>query len=67
MVAILIGMPCFLSQPFFFFYIKMTRATEAYTFAAIAIVSYIILFLGFVPLPETVQDKVIPVVCLNPH
>lgn len=45
----------------------MTRATEAYTFAAIAIVSYIVLFLGFIPLPETVQDKIIPVVCLDSH
>lgn len=43
----------------------MTRATEAYTFAAIAIASYIVLFLGLVPLPETVQDKIIPVVRLG--
>lgn len=41
----------------------MTRATEAYTFAAIVVAVYTFLFLGFIPLPQTVQDKVIPVVC----
>ncbi|KAG2200100.1 hypothetical protein INT46_006479 [Mucor plumbeus] len=39
----------------------MTRATEAYTFAAIVVAVYTFLFLGFIPLPQTVQDKVIPV------
>jgi dolichyl-phosphate mannosyltransferase polypeptide 3 len=40
----------------------MTRATEAFTVGAILVASYIILYLGFIPLPETVQDKIIPVV-----
>lgn len=42
----------------------MTRATEAYTCAAIVVAVYIVFFLGFIPLPQTVQDKIIPVVCL---
>lgn len=40
----------------------MTRATEAYTVGAIVIATYIILYLGIFPLPETVQEKIIPVV-----
>jgi dolichyl-phosphate mannosyltransferase polypeptide 3 len=40
----------------------MTRATEAYTVGAIAIATYFILYLGILPLPETVQTKIIPVV-----
>lgn len=40
----------------------MTRATEAYTFGAILIATYMVLYLGIIPLPETVQEKVIPVV-----
>lgn len=40
----------------------MTRATEAYTIGAILLTTYFILYLGFVPLPETVQEKIIPVV-----
>ncbi|KAG1438384.1 hypothetical protein G6F56_012659 [Rhizopus delemar] len=39
----------------------MTRATEAFTTAIVAVIAYIILFFGFVPLPEIVQDKIIPV------
>ncbi|KAG0733900.1 hypothetical protein G6F57_005813 [Rhizopus arrhizus] len=39
----------------------MTRATEAFTAGAIAIIIYFILFFGFVPLPEIVQDKIVPV------
>lgn len=39
----------------------MTRATEAYTVGAIAIATYFVLYFGIIPLPETVQDKVIPV------
>ncbi|KAI9364095.1 dolichol-phosphate mannosyltransferase subunit 3 [Pilaira anomala] len=39
----------------------MTRATEAYTFGAILIATYMVLYLGIIPLPETVQEKVIPV------
>lgn len=42
----------------------MTRATEAFTTAIVAVIAYIILFFGFVPLPEIVQDKIIPVVSL---
>lgn len=40
----------------------MTRATEAYTVGAIVIATYFILYLGIIPLPETVQTKIIPVV-----
>ncbi|KAG2235313.1 dolichol-phosphate mannosyltransferase subunit 3 [Thamnidium elegans] len=39
----------------------MTRATEAYTVGAILIATYIVLYLGLIPLPETVQEKIIPV------
>ncbi|CEP17754.1 hypothetical protein [Parasitella parasitica] len=39
----------------------MTRATEAYTCAAIIVAVYLVVFLGFIPLPETVQDKIVPV------
>ncbi|KAI8878599.1 dolichol-phosphate mannosyltransferase subunit 3 [Backusella circina FSU 941] len=39
----------------------MTRATEAFTTAAIASVIYLVLYLGFVPLPETIQNKIVPV------
>jgi dolichyl-phosphate mannosyltransferase polypeptide 3 len=43
----------------------MTRATEAYTVGAVLLATYIILYLGFIPLPQTVQEKIIPVVkCL---
>jgi dolichyl-phosphate mannosyltransferase polypeptide 3 len=42
----------------------MTRATEAFTAGAIAIIIYFILFFGFVPLPEIVQDKIVPVVSI---
>lgn len=40
----------------------MTRATEAYTVGAILIATYIVLYLGLIPLPEIVQEKIIPVV-----
>lgn len=40
----------------------MTRAKEAFTNGGIAVVIYIILFLGLIPLPEIIQDKIIPVV-----
>jgi dolichyl-phosphate mannosyltransferase polypeptide 3 len=40
----------------------MTRATEAYIVGAIVIATYFILYFGIVPLPETVQNKIIPVV-----
>lgn len=43
----------------------MTRATEAYTFGAIIIATYVILYLGIIPLPETVQTKIIPVVSIT--
>ncbi|KAI8360746.1 dolichol-phosphate mannosyltransferase subunit 3 [Choanephora cucurbitarum] len=39
----------------------MTRATEAFTFGLIALVSYVVLYLGFLPLPETIQEKIVPV------
>ncbi|KAI8083332.1 dolichol-phosphate mannosyltransferase subunit 3 [Gilbertella persicaria] len=39
----------------------MTRATEAYTLGAIVLASYIVLYLGILPLPEVVQDKIVPV------
>ncbi|KAI8979242.1 dolichol-phosphate mannosyltransferase subunit 3 [Mycotypha africana] len=39
----------------------MTRATEAFTIGVILFTTYIILYLGFVPLPDIVQDKIIPV------
>ncbi|KAI9029636.1 dolichol-phosphate mannosyltransferase subunit 3 [Phycomyces nitens] len=39
----------------------MTRATETFVVLAIATIAYIILFLGFIPLPETIQNKIIPV------
>lgn len=42
----------------------MTRATEAYTVGAILIATYIILYLGLIPLPEIVQEKIIPVVII---
>jgi dolichyl-phosphate mannosyltransferase polypeptide 3 len=40
----------------------MTRATEAFTTAAIASVIYVILYLGVVPLPDIIQNKIVPVV-----
>lgn len=43
----------------------MTRATEAFTVGAILVASYIILYLGIIPLPETFQDKIIPVVSIE--
>lgn len=40
----------------------MTRATEAFTTAAIVTAIYLVLFFGVIPLPETIQYKIIPVV-----
>lgn len=45
----------------------MTRATEAYTVGAIAITTYFVLYFGIIPLPETVQNKVIPVVSVRKY
>ncbi|KAI9306353.1 dolichol-phosphate mannosyltransferase subunit 3 [Cunninghamella echinulata] len=39
----------------------MTRATETFSFLGIASVIYIVLYLGFVPLPDVIQNKIIPV------
>lgn len=40
----------------------MTRATETFTTAAIVTAIYLVLFFGVIPLPETIQYKIIPVV-----
>ena len=45
-----------------FYFFNMTRATEAYTVGAIVIATYFILYMGILPLGETVQTKIIPVV-----
>ncbi|CEJ01481.1 hypothetical protein RMCBS344292_15506 [Rhizopus microsporus] len=39
----------------------MTRATEAFTTAAIVTAIYLVLFFGVIPLPEAIQYKIIPV------
>ncbi|CAO3609750.1 unnamed protein product [Cunninghamella blakesleeana] len=39
----------------------MTRATETFTFLGLSTVIYVILYLGLVPLPEVIQNKIIPV------
>ncbi|KAI8391471.1 dolichol-phosphate mannosyltransferase subunit 3 [Radiomyces spectabilis] len=39
----------------------MTRATEAFTTLAIAVTVYIVLFLGLLPLPDVIQNKIVPV------
>lgn len=45
----------------------MTRATEALTTGTIAVVVYLILFFGLLPLPDVIQNKIVPVVqCAHP-
>ncbi|KAL1927089.1 hypothetical protein VTP01DRAFT_5052 [Rhizomucor pusillus] len=39
----------------------MTRATEALTTGTIAVVVYLILFFGLLPLPDVIQNKIVPV------
>lgn len=46
---------------------NMTRATEALTTGTIAVVVYLILFFGLLPLPDVIQNKIVPVVqCAHP-
>lgn len=53
--------PPSLSHSFPLYHI-MTRATETFATLGIATVIYIALFFGALPLPEVIQDKIIPVV-----
>ncbi|KAI9488022.1 dolichol-phosphate mannosyltransferase subunit 3 [Zychaea mexicana] len=39
----------------------MTRATEAFTKLGLAAVVYLVLLFGLVPLPEVIQNKIVPV------
>ncbi|CDS12353.1 hypothetical protein LRAMOSA04548 [Lichtheimia ramosa] len=39
----------------------MTRATETFAALGIATVIYIALYFGALPLPEVIQDKIVPV------
>ncbi|KAI8099742.1 dolichol-phosphate mannosyltransferase subunit 3 [Halteromyces radiatus] len=39
----------------------MTRASETFRTVVIVTIIYTVLFLGLLPLPEVVQDKLIPV------
>lgn len=50
-----------LSHSFSLYHI-MTRATETFTALGVATVIYIALFFGALPLPQVIQDKIIPVV-----
>lgn len=55
----------FTTPPFLFhipFRYTMTRATETFAALGIATVIYIALYFGALPLPEVIQDKIVPVV-----
>ncbi|KAI9315293.1 dolichol-phosphate mannosyltransferase subunit 3 [Dichotomocladium elegans] len=39
----------------------MTRATEAFSALGLATIIYIALFFGFIPLPDIIQNKIVPV------
>ncbi|KAG2225760.1 hypothetical protein INT45_011428 [Circinella minor] len=39
----------------------MTRATEAFTTFGVVVVLYLVLFFGLIPLPDVIQNKIVPV------